>query len=128
MSNPSPTGSVLWDNLPNAPAFSPLDKIWMRSLTGQGVMLNLVTLEPGAEVPLHSHSNEQAGYVLRGTLVLTIDGETRDLNPGDCYVAPPNAVHGATTTDEGCDVLDIFAPPRADYAERSTEARRTATG
>ena len=65
----SPTGSVQWDNLPDAPAFSPLDKIWMRSLTGQGVMLNLVTLEPGAEVPLHSHANEQAGYVLRGTLI-----------------------------------------------------------
>ena len=117
---------VQWDSFNGMPPFSPVAGIWMRSLTGEGVMLNLVTIVPGAVVPEHSHHNEQAGFVVRGKLILTIAGETRSLEPGDCYVAPANVPHGATTDDDGCDVLDVFTPPRLDYAEASARARSEA--
>ena len=114
---------VQWDAFGKIPSFSPASGIQMRSLTGAQIMLNMVTIEPGAVVPIHSHENEQAGYVVRGELNLTIDGETRKLVPGDCYVAPANVPHGATSGPEGCDVLDVFSPPRADYADEAAKAR-----
>ena len=97
MSDPDPQFPVIWDRFADIPPFSPVANISMRSVTGQNLMMNMVTLDPGAVVPIHSHSNEQSGYVVRGTLVLTIAGETRRLGPGDCYVAPANVPHGATT-------------------------------
>ena len=123
VSDPTPELTAVWDRITDIPPFSPVDNVSMRSVTGQNLMMNMVTLEPGAIVPLHSHSNEQAGYVVRGTLVLTIAGETRHLGPGDCYIAPANVIHGATTTAEGCDVLDVFCPPRQDYADAAKKAR-----
>ena len=38
-------------------------------------MINLIELEPGATVPLHSHPHEQLGLVLRGMQALVVDGE-----------------------------------------------------
>lgn len=122
----SGTASVQWDTFGKIAPFSPAAGITMRSLTGAQLMLNMVTIEPGAVVPIHSHENEQAGYVLRGELILTIADETRSLFPGDCYVAPANVPHGATAGSEGCEVLDVFTPPRPDYIEAANKARADA--
>lgn len=118
----SASTGVQWDTFGEIAPFSPVAGITMRSLTGAQLMLNMVTIEPGAVVPIHNHENEQAGYVVRGELILTIAGETRSLRPGDCYVAPANVPHGATAGSDGCDVLDVFTPPRPDYVEAAAEA------
>lgn len=120
----SKSGGVQWDSFAEIAPFSPAAGVAMRSLSGERVMLNLVTIDPGAIVPEHSHSNEQAGYVVRGELILTIAGETRSLRPGDGYVAPADVPHGATAGAEGCDVLDVFTPPRPDYVEAAARARK----
>ena len=122
----STKATVVWDRFDAIPPFSPAANISMRSLAGEQVMLNMVTIDPGGIVPAHSHPNEQAGYVVRGRLILTINDETRHLKPGDCYLAPANVVHSAVTDADGCDVLDVFAPPRADYVAAAAEARRDA--
>ena len=43
------------------PSFTMIDGVEARPLFGEGAMLNLVTFEPGATVPLHSHPHEQLG-------------------------------------------------------------------
>jgi quercetin dioxygenase-like cupin family protein len=44
--------------------------------------------------PPHSHSdNEECVYVLEGVLRYTVDGETRDLKPGDWMSTPRGSVH-----------------------------------
>jgi quercetin dioxygenase-like cupin family protein len=44
--------------------------------------------------PPHSHTaNEELVYVLEGTLRYTVDGQTRDLGPGDSMATPRGAVH-----------------------------------
>jgi quercetin dioxygenase-like cupin family protein len=53
--------------------------------------------------------------VLEGTLIITIDGETRELRKGNAFIAAPHALHSAHSGPEGCLVVDIFAPPREDY-------------
>ena len=49
----------------------------------------------GANVPPpHSHShNEECVYVLEGVLRYSVDGETRDLRPGDHMSTPRGSVH-----------------------------------
>src|SRR5262249_42427621 len=49
----------------------------------------------GAHVPPpHSHThNEECVYVLEGVLRYSVDGETRDLKPGDWMSTPRGSVH-----------------------------------
>ena len=114
---------VTWDRFENVPPFSPADGISMHLIGGDQMMMNLVVLAPGVIVPIHTHPNEQAGYVVKGVLNMTIAGETRPLSRGDCYLVPGGIEHGATAGDDGCEVLDIFSPPRADYVDLARKAR-----
>ena len=89
-----------------------------RPLFGDGAMLNLVELEPGAGVPTHSHPHEQLGHVLEGELELTIAGEPHVLVPGDAFQIPGGVEHSARS-EHGCLVMDVFQPVREDYRERA---------
>jgi quercetin dioxygenase-like cupin family protein len=54
-----------------------------------------VEVPPGSGVPPHSHAiEEEAYFVLDGTLELTVGGATFLLHPGDYANVPPGAVHG----------------------------------
>ena len=35
------------------------------------------------------------------------------MHAGDCVVIPPHVRHGGASGPEGCEVLDVFSPPRA---------------
>ena len=112
----SPTPAI-WGNIDTMPSLTPRPGITMWPLGGTNLMVNLVRVEPGAEVPLHQHSQEQGGTVIEGSISMTIDGETREMRVGDIYIAPPNSVHGAIGGPDGCLIADIFSPPRADYLD-----------
>jgi len=47
--------------------------------------VTLVSLGAHAVLPPHSHSHEQAGYVLEGEIEFTISEQTQVLGPGDLY-------------------------------------------
>jgi quercetin dioxygenase-like cupin family protein len=85
---------------------------------GEGAQVNLVELEPGAVVPVHSHPHEQLGIGLRGVQILLIDGEEHHIGPMDAYVIPGGVEHGARCGPEGATVIDVFQPVREDYKER----------
>ncbi len=89
-----------------------------RPLFGSGAMINLIELQPGSVVPLHSHRHEQLGIVLRGMQALVIGGEAHELGPMEGYVLPGGVEHSAYCGPEGALVLDIFQPVREDYLER----------
>jgi quercetin dioxygenase-like cupin family protein len=61
-----------------------------------GLGLFELTVPAGSNVPPpHSHTlNEECVYVLEGTLRYSVDGETRDLRPGDWMRTPRDSVHG----------------------------------
>ena len=100
------------------PSFTMVPGVEGRPLFGERAMLNVVTFEPGALVPAHSHPHEQLGIVLRGTQILVIDGVEHELHELDGYVLPGNVVHAGRCGPEGATVLDIFCPVREDYRER----------
>jgi quercetin dioxygenase-like cupin family protein len=105
-------------HFPAAPSFTMIDGVEGHPLFGEGAMLNLVTFEPGATVPAHSHPHEQLGIVLRGMQALVIDGEAHEMHELDGYALPGGVVHSAYCAPEGATVLDVFTPVRKDYLER----------
>lgn len=82
--------------------------------TGQ-VMLCEITLEAGAVVPTHSHPHDQIGYVVSGTIRMTVAGQERLCGPGDGYVIPGGTPHAADAPFGRTVVIDVFNPPREEY-------------
>ncbi|HEX5501216.1 MAG TPA: cupin domain-containing protein [Thermomicrobiales bacterium] len=126
-----PHGKATSDVAPQfAPTFYQLDQVpavplaagvAARFVTGGRIMFSFVQLDAGGEVPLHDHPHEQVGYVLEGSIVMTIGGEERHLHPGDAYTIPGGVAHSGVGGPAGCLVLDAFAPPREDYLERARQ-------
>ena len=83
-----------------------------RTWWGEHMLISRAILEPGAEALLHSHSNEQAGVVVRGALIMKIGDEERTLLPGELYLAPGDVPHRAIAGPEGCEVVEFFSPLR----------------
>jgi len=74
-------------------------------------------LEPGAEVPSHSHESVQVSIVLRGLLILGLEGSgEEELAAGGYRVIPPGVKHWARAVEETL-VLDVNAPLTRDRRE-----------
>jgi quercetin dioxygenase-like cupin family protein len=86
-----------------------------RIVSGEKLMFSLVTLEPGAVVPRHSHPHEQMGMMVSGTMEFTIAGETRLLSGNELYLVPGGVPHAAKAGPGGAVALDSFSPPREEY-------------
>ena len=88
----------------------------LKTFWGDNVMISLVEMVPGSVVPLHSHPQEQAGYVLEGELEFTIEGEKTQVGPGGVFFIPGDVAHSVVVTGPGtARVVDIFSPLRDDY-------------
>ncbi|MCY3772318.1 MAG: cupin domain-containing protein [Gemmatimonadetes bacterium] len=83
---------------------------------GDRAQMSFVTLTPGSQVPMHDHPHEQMGVVLEGEFVMVIGEESRTIKTGDKYVIPGGVRHGVTEVMVKSVALDIFSPPREDYA------------
>ena len=65
----------------------------LKTMWGDKIMMSLVELDPGSEVPLHSHPNEQAGMVLEGEFEFTIGTEFKKVKEGEYYIIPGGIEH-----------------------------------
>ena len=78
------------------------------------VTITEVHLIPGAKQPRHTHkSSEQIWYVIRGTGMLLLEGETeQEINTGDIVRFADNDVHGLfnSSADELV-YISVTAPP-----------------
>jgi gluconolactonase len=95
-----------------------------RLITGQGVMMSFISMSPGNFFPHHIHPEEQVMTVMRGYSDQIVMDTIIRLDVGDVVDLPSNMVHGGTMGPNGCDALDIFFPPRADYYEKSLEQQQ----
>lgn len=85
-------------------------------ISGERSMLARIVLRAGCVVPQHSHDNEQITYVLEGALQFSIQGQEIIVRAGEVLVIPAQMPHGAVALEDTVD-LDIFCPPRTDWAE-----------
>ena len=86
-----------------------------RIFAGEQAMLSVVSMAPNAEGKLHHHPEEQWGVLLAGSGVRVQGGEEIPVRQGDFWRTPGNVPHTLRAGADGCRVLDIFAPPRAEY-------------
>ncbi|MEE9273865.1 MAG: cupin domain-containing protein [bacterium] len=93
------------------------DGVFSRVFFGERVMLSIVTIEPNTEAPIHSHPNEQWGYLLEGAWERYQDGAWVQCKAGDFWCTPGGVEHGGRTRGEKAVVLDVFSPPREEYKE-----------
>jgi quercetin dioxygenase-like cupin family protein len=85
---------------------------------GEQAMVAKIFLNKGCVVPLHQHPNEQISMVIGGSMEFVIDGVAQIVRAGDILVIPGNIPHSATALED-FDGLDIFAPPRQDWIDKS---------
>ena len=72
------------------------------------------TIAAGASLPDHAHPHEQVTMIVHGAFEMTVEGETRTIEPGDVILIPSGARHrGRAVTD--CNIFDVFTPVREDY-------------
>lgn len=81
---------------------------------GEKTLMVAFRLSQGAQIPAHSHPHEQTGYLVTGALELTLGGSVRTATAGDSWCIPGGAAHGVRAAAESV-VVEVFAPPRADY-------------
>lgn len=74
------------------------------------------TLPPGAETEEHHHPRaEEMYYVLRGRGLMTLEGERREVEPGDGILIPPGTRHTIRNTgQEPLVFLCCCSPPYSD--------------
>jgi quercetin dioxygenase-like cupin family protein len=83
--------------------------------SGEKLMFSLVTLEPGAVVPEHSHPHEQMGMMVSGEMELIVAGDSLRLAGNEIYLIPGGVPHKAIAGPGGAVALDAFSPPRDEY-------------
>lgn len=81
---------------------------------GEHTLLAEFTLAKGAALPVHSHPQEQTGYLVKGRMILTIGEEACDLSPGDTWMVPGGVTHGASVLEDSI-AVEVFSPVREDY-------------
>ena len=96
-----------------APEPTPVRGIAAGAARGERLSAAFYVLQPGAVVPRHAHGNEEFGQVLRGALELEVGDETYALTEGEGFVIPGGVPHAARAFDDGCQLLECYAPPRA---------------
>jgi gluconolactonase len=91
-----------------------------RLIGGHGAQLSFLRLDPGMNFAAHLHPEEQLMVVLRGSIDELILDASVTMKKGGLLFLPATMVHGGKVGDQGCDVLDVFFPPRPDYMAKKT--------
>ena len=103
-------------SLQDLPARSRGEGIDLRTVHGEKMTIAYWEFQPETDLPEHSHPHEQIAMLQEGRFVLTVDGESRELQPGEVIVIPPDVPHSGRSITAS-KVIDIFSPVREDMRE-----------
>ena len=81
---------------------------------GSKSLLAKFLLKKDSVLPLHSHPHEQTGYLLKGKLRFSCDGDIFEVVEGDSWCIPGDIEHGVEVLADSV-VLEMFSPVREDY-------------
>ena len=94
--------------------------ITTRVFPGDKAMISVVRVEPNAKGTLHSHPQEQWGLLIRGSATRLQGDDNFEVREGDFWRTPGDVLHGVIGGPDGAIILDVFAPPRAEYLKNGT--------
>jgi quercetin dioxygenase-like cupin family protein len=88
------------------------------------VELLLGVIEKGEGAAPHAHPEmEQVCYLLEGSATVELDGERREMQPGDACYFPAGKMHRFTaTSDKPAKVLVIYSPPYGESPDKVVRA------
>ena len=103
---------VNWEAMPWEPVTPQISR---RVVMRERMMMVMYRFGAGLAWPEESHDAEQAGYIIRGQLELTLpaEGQVVLLGPGDGYHIASMVPHSWRTLGEETLFVDVFSPPRA---------------
>jgi quercetin dioxygenase-like cupin family protein len=94
----------------------------MKAITEGGSLelVNEFEVANGGYVFPHSHPTHEFYFVMSGRGVMTIDGEDRNVAPGDLVYIPPDLIHSLRPTGGGaihcfCFAVAVKDAPEIDY-------------
>jgi quercetin dioxygenase-like cupin family protein len=90
------------------------DKISRKIASGDQEMIVWWSMKAGAHATAHKHPHEQIAWILKGKMEFRLGNERRTCGPGDVVVIPGGVEHEAFFPED-TEVIDVFAPPRADF-------------
>ena len=103
--------------LSEAEPFTTADGSTIRELLGlptapvRNQSLAEATLEPGQATQRHYHAEtEEIYYLVEGSGVMEVEGERREVSPGDAVLIPPGAWHQIAAGGERLRFLCSCAP------------------
>jgi quercetin dioxygenase-like cupin family protein len=74
----------------------------LSGVPGKEVVIGTATLAPGAVIGFHTHSGDEAGYVVKGSLIWKVRGQPdKTLEAGDSFFNPRGSVHSVVGGEGG---------------------------
>lgn len=88
-----------------------------RAFGTENVLLVMNECMPGMELKPHSHNFDQIVLIVSGRAIYHVDSEANEMGPGSVLLVPAEAEHYIEPLgNEPVLNLDVFSPPREDYA------------
>ena len=81
---------------------------------GDKTLMAEFRMAKGHELPEHSHPHEQTGYLVSGRMVLIVDGQRYEAEPGDSWCVAGDVPHSAEILEDSV-AVEVFSPVREDY-------------
>lgn len=81
-------------------------------LPAEGADVLFASYPAGTQIPPHTHDTDNHGVILRGELILTMNGEQQRFGVGDWYCVPAHAEHAAEFAVETDEIEFWFARER----------------
>ena len=89
---------------------------------GDKTLMAEFRLEEKSVLPEHAHPHEQTGYLVSGHLRLIVEGQLRDLLPGDAWCIPGSVAHSGEALADSV-AIEVFAPVRVEFLPGNQESR-----
>ena len=92
-----------------------------RLIWGKNAQISLIRMDPGSDIALHRHPEDQLTHTIRGSLQQGVMDQTFPASAaaGHMLFLPGGMVHSARLGETGADQLDVFWPVRPDYVDRA---------
>jgi quercetin dioxygenase-like cupin family protein len=109
------------------PARNIMERHDQSGVPGKEIVIGTATLPPGSLIGYHTHPGDEAGYVIKGNLILKTQGQPdKHLKAGDSFFNPRGAIHSlmvAPGSDGGMAVSAWIVDKGAPMATPSPAAK-----